>query len=40
MGGVVSEMFVPEKIYYEDAVFNYELGKQLLNKYKNVEQYS
>lgn len=29
-------MFVPENIYYEDGIQNYELGKELLEKYKNI----
>lgn len=29
-------MFIPEKIYYEQEVENYELGKELLEKYKDV----
>ena len=29
-------MFIPEKIYYEEDIQNYELGKELLEKYKNV----
>ena len=29
-------MFIPEKIYYEEDIQNYELGKELLDKYKNV----
>ncbi len=29
-------MFIPENIYYEDGVQDYELGKELLEKYKNV----
>ena len=29
-------MFTPENIYYEDGIQNYILGKELLEKYKNV----
>ena len=29
-------MFIPEKIYYEQGIENYELGKELLEKYKDV----
>ena len=29
-------MFIPDGIYYESNIENYELGKQLLEKYKNV----
>lgn len=29
-------MFIPEKIYYEQEVEDYELGKELLEKYKDV----
>lgn len=29
-------MFIPEAIYYEEDIKNYELGKELLEKYKNV----
>lgn len=29
-------MFIPENIYYEDGIQNYELGKELLERYKNV----
>ncbi len=29
-------MFFPDGIYYEENIVNYELGKQLLEKYKNV----
>ena len=29
-------MFIPEKIYYEEDIQSYELGKELLDKYKNV----
>ena len=29
-------MFNPKSIYYEKNIENYELGKQLLDKYKNV----
>ena len=29
-------MFIPEKIYYEQRIENYELGKELLEKYKDV----
>ena len=29
-------MFIPEKIYYEQGIENYELGKELLEKYKEV----
>ena len=28
-------MFRPKAIYYEKAIEQYELGKQLLNRYKN-----
>ena len=30
------DLFIPEKIYYEEDIQNYELGKELLDKYKNV----
>lgn len=29
-------MFIPQKIYYEQEIQNYELGKELLEKYKDV----
>lgn len=29
-------MFIPEKIYYEEGIENYELGKELLEKYKDI----
>ena len=29
-------MFKPDKIYYEDGIQNYELGKELFKKYKDV----
>ena len=29
-------MFIPEGIYYEEVIENYELGKKLLDKYKDV----
>ena len=29
-------MFIPDKIYFEKAISNYELGKELLEKYKDV----
>ena len=29
-------MFIPDKIYCEDGIENYELGKELLEKYKDV----
>ena len=29
-------MFIPEKIYYEEGIENYKLGKELLKKYKDV----
>ena len=29
-------MFKPETIYYEKAIQDYELGKELLEKYKEV----
>ncbi len=29
-------MFIPEKIYHEQGIENYELGKKLLERYKNV----
>lgn len=29
-------LFIPEKIYYEQGIQNYELGKELLEKYKDV----
>ena len=32
------KLFKPEKIYYEEAITNYELGRQLLNKYSDVEK--
>lgn len=31
--------FVPKAIYYEEKIKEYELGKQLLEKYKNVPSY-
>ena len=31
--------FVPDAIYYEEKVKDYELGKELLDKYKNVPQF-
>ena len=30
--------FIPSKIYYENGIQNYYLGRYLLNKYKNVEK--
>ncbi len=32
-------MFIPKEIYYEKNIENYELGKELLNKYKNVPKF-
>ena len=29
-------MFIPDGIYYEEEIKNYKLGKELLEKYKNV----
>ena len=29
-------LFVPDKIYCEDGIENYELGKELLEKYKDI----
>ena len=29
-------MFIPEAIYYEEDIKNYKLGKELLEKYKNI----
>lgn len=29
-------MFIPDKIYYEKEIQNYELGKELLEKYKDI----
>ena len=29
-------MFTPENIYYEDGIQNYELGRELLEKYKSI----
>lgn len=29
-------MFIPDGIYYEDEIKNYKLGKELLEKYKDV----
>ena len=29
-------MFIPDAIYMEDGIENYELGKELLEKYKDV----
>lgn len=31
--------FIPDAIYYEEKAKDYELGKELLEKYKNVPQY-
>ena len=31
-------MFIPEKIYYEQGIENYELGKELLEKYRDVSK--
>ena len=31
-------MFYPNNIYYEENIKNYELGKFLLEKYKNIPQ--
>lgn len=31
--------FVPDTIYYESNITKYQLGKELLDKYKNVPQY-
>ena len=30
--------FIPDKIYYEKEILNYELGKKLFEKYKDVEK--
>ena len=32
-------MFIPEKIFYEQGIKNYELGKELLEKYKDVPKF-
>ncbi len=32
-------MFIPDNIYYEKEIENYNLGKELLNKYNNVPKY-
>ena len=29
-------LFIPDRIYCEDGIENYELGKELLEKYKDV----
>ena len=29
-------MFIPDNIYYEKEIENYELGKELLEKYSNI----
>ena len=29
-------MFIPQKIYYEQEIQNYELGKELLEKYNRL----
>lgn len=31
--------FIPDTIYYEENVLNYELGQELLKKYKNIPKY-
>ena len=31
--------FIPDAIYYEEKAKEYELGKELLEKYKNVPQF-
>lgn len=31
-------MFKPKNIYYEKEIINYDLGKELMNKYKDVEK--
>ena len=33
-------MFVPHEIYFEKYIENYELGKYLLEKYKNVPKFT
>ena len=30
--------FIPDTIYYEEKAKDYELGKELLEKYKNMPQ--
>ena len=30
-------MFIPDEIFYEENIKNYELGRELLNKYKNTK---
>lgn len=32
-------MFIPKEIYYEKNIENYELGKELLNKYKDIPKF-
>ena len=29
-------MFKPKAIYFEKEIFNYQLGKQLMDKYKDI----
>ena len=31
--------FIPDAIYYEENIQNYELGQELLQKYKNIPKY-
>ena len=31
-------MFIPKAIYYEKSIQEYQLGKELLEKYKNVNK--
>lgn len=32
-------MFIPKAIYFEEKIKEYELGKQLLDKYKDIPKY-
>lgn len=32
-------MFIPKAIYYEENIENYDLGKELMNKYNNIPKY-
>ena len=36
---IVMKDFIPDAIYYEEKAKEYELGKELLEKYKDVPQF-
>ena len=37
---VLIKMFIPKEIWYEENILNYELGKYLMNKYKNIPKFT